>query len=299
VNASSIRARPASVSRTTRLRPRRPREGWWWRSLVLGTLDVALFFPLLYLAAHRLPSSVASTVMASSPLVMVLVAWVLVAERPRTVHLVGGLLGLAGVAALVLGGTAAVDASGLAASAAALLCSSVGFLLGKRWGAGADLLAVTAWQLTAGGTLLVVAALASREPWPALTTAALAGFGYLTLVATALAFVAWSAALRRLSTGTVGLVGLLNPVTGVTLGLLLAGESLSPRQAVGLALVLVGIGLGQPAASRLGAHLGSLRAWRPSGSSWRWTAARSRSATRSGCTSRPAGRPSSTSRTTT
>jgi probable blue pigment (indigoidine) exporter len=45
------------------------------------------------------------------------------------------------------------------------------------------------------------------------------------------------------------LIGLLNPVTGVLLGTLVAGELLSARQALGVALVLVGVLLGQPTAS--------------------------------------------------
>jgi probable blue pigment (indigoidine) exporter len=70
----------------------------------------------------------------------------------------------------------------------------------------------------------------------------------VALVATAVAFVVWFAGLARLPAGTVGLVGLLNPVTGVLLGVLVAGERLVVGQFVGLALIAVGILLGRPAA---------------------------------------------------
>ena len=50
---------------------------------------------------------------------------------------------------------------------------------------------------------------------------------------------------------TVGLVGLLNPVTGVLLGSLVAGDALTSRQSVGLALVLVGVLIGQPMTARI------------------------------------------------
>jgi probable blue pigment (indigoidine) exporter len=94
---------------------------------------------------------------------------------------------------------------------------------------------------------------AVEGPPPALDGAAVAGFGYLTVVATALAFAAWFAGLRHLSAGTVGLIGLLNPVTGVLLGTLVAAETLTVKQLVGLALVLLGVVLGQPAATRAAA----------------------------------------------
>jgi probable blue pigment (indigoidine) exporter len=42
----------------------------------------------------------------------------------------------------------------------------------------------------------------------------------------------------------VGVVGLLNPVAGVVLGVALAGEAFGLAQGVGLALVLGGVALG-------------------------------------------------------
>ncbi|MBK3590693.1 DMT family transporter, partial [Streptomyces sp. MBT57] len=100
-----------------------------------------------------------------------------------------------------------------------------------------------------GGGLLLLpcAALVEGGP-PALDGPALLGFGYLAVVATAIAFAAWFLGLKHLPAGTVGLLGLLNPVTGVLLGLLLAGESLSGRQVCGLVLTLCGVVLGQRAA---------------------------------------------------
>jgi len=92
--------------------------------------------------------------------------------------------------------------------------------------------------------VLPFAAVVEGAP-PALDAAAIAGFAYVSLVATALAYLAWFAGMRRLGPAVVGLVGLLNPVTGVALGALVAGEALTSRQLVGLAIVLVGIGVGQ------------------------------------------------------
>jgi probable blue pigment (indigoidine) exporter len=113
---------------------------------------------------------------------------------------------------------------------------------------------VTSWQLVAGGAVLVVPALAVEGAPPPLTGANLLGFAFVSVVATAVAFVAWFTGLRHLDAGTVGLIGLLNPVTGVVLGLLLAGESLVAHQVLGIVLVLSGVLLGQnrpvPAAGR-------------------------------------------------
>jgi len=48
----------------------------------------------------------------------------------------------------------------------------------------------------------------------------------------------------------VGLIGLLNPVTGVLLGVAVGGESLATPQALGIVLVLVAIAVSSRARSR-------------------------------------------------
>jgi probable blue pigment (indigoidine) exporter len=247
---AAIRALPAGLLLLL-LRRRLPHGSWWWRSLVLGALNMGAFFALVYLAAQSLPTSVASTIMATSPVVMMLFAWAALSERPRLAQLAGAALGIAGVALMLLGRGGTVHASGVLASVGAMTMSSFGYVLTKRWGNGVDVVSLSAWQLVAGGLILAPAALFVEGAPPTVDGRALVGFGYVTVVATALAFVAWFTGLRHLGAGTVGLVGLLNPITGVLLGTALGGESLAAQQLWGLALVLSGILLGQPVTVRL------------------------------------------------
>ncbi|RFA10449.1 EamA family transporter [Subtercola boreus] len=240
-----LRALPAgllllAVSRS------RPRGSWWWKSVVLGTLNVGAFFVLVYVASQLLPSSVASTIMATSAAVLMLVAWPLLRDRPTLLPLLGALLGFVGVGTMVLGGTTAIEPAGVLASLAAMVMSSFGFVLTKKWAVGEKTLAITSWQLIAGGLLVLPFALVIEGGPPVIDGTAALAFGYVTVVATALAFVAWFTGLRHLPAGTVGLVGLLNPVTGVLLGTLLAAEPFGPREAIGTALVVGGVLLGVP-----------------------------------------------------
>ncbi|WP_256725197.1 EamA family transporter [Streptomyces acidiscabies] len=242
---AALRALPAGLVLLV-LRRRLPRGVWWGRSAVLGLLNASVFFVLVYVASQLLPTSVASTVMAVSPLTMMLIAWGMVAERPRSAHLAGAAVGLAGVCLMLFTGADGTSLVGVLASAAAMLVSSFGHVLTKHWSSGVDVLAATAWQLTAGGLfLLPVAAVVEGAP-PALSGSALLAVGYTSLIATALAFAVWFAGLRHLPAGTVGLIGLLNPVTGVLLGTAVAGDSLSGRQLGGLVVVLAGVVLGRP-----------------------------------------------------
>ncbi|WP_326800465.1 DMT family transporter [Streptomyces sp. NBC_01808] len=241
---AALRALPAGLVLLA-LRRQRPRGAWWWRSAVLGLLNMSVFFVLVYVASQLLPTSIASTVMAASPLTMMLIAWPLVSERPRTAGLAAAAIGLGGVCLMLLTGVKGASVPGVLASAAAMLVSSFGHILTKRWSADTDVLASTAWQLTAGGLFLLPVAAAVEGPPPELSTPTLLAFGYVAVVATALAFAAWFTGLRHLPAGTVGLIGLLNPVTGVLLGTAVAGEVLTLQQLCGLVLVLAGVVLGQ------------------------------------------------------
>ena len=247
---SVLRALPAGLVLLAVAR-RAPRGAWWWRSLVLGALNMSAFFVLVYIAAQRLPTSVASTVMAVSPFALALVAWPLLGQRPRAASLAGAGLGFAGVVAMLLTGTVTVDPLGVLAGTTAMLMSSLGFVLATRWKDDVHVLTTTSWQLVAGGLLLVPVALVSEGAPPALDGQAWLGLAFLSLVATALAYVTWFTALRHLPASAVGLVGLLNPVTGVAVGLALGGERLTVLQVLGVLMVLAGVLVGQPAARAL------------------------------------------------
>lgn len=237
---AALRSLPAAVVLMLVVR-RFPRGDWWWKSLVLGTLNVGAFFVLLYVAAQTLPSSVASSIMAASPVAMMLVAWGMISERPTARALLGAGLGIAGVALIVSTGTATIHWGGVAASLTAMVMSSVGFVLAKRWSGQVPVLDSTAWQLSWAGLGLVAVAALVEGPVPDYTPAGWAALAYVALVATALAYVAWFAALAHLRAGTIGIIGLLNPVSGVLLGVLVAHESLSWLQGIGIVAVLAGI----------------------------------------------------------
>ena len=105
------------------------------------------------------------------------------------------------------------------------------------------MLSRTAWHLIPGGLALAPVAMMMEGQFPALDASAVIAFAFVSFIATALAFAAWFTGLKHLPAGTVGLIGLLNPVTGVLLGTLAASEPFGAQQLLGL--VLAGIVLGQ------------------------------------------------------
>lgn len=237
---ASIRALPAGLILLA-LRPALPRGSWWWRSALISVLTVGGFFVLIYVAGQRLPSSVASTLMAFSAAAIMLFAWPLAGERPRARGVMGAATGLLGVVLLLQAGSQQLDPVGVLASLVAMGSSSLGFVLTKRWKPPVSPMTFTGWQLTIAGVLLAPLAVAVEGPPPALSLGQVLAFGYVALPATAVAYSVWFYGLRRLPAGTVGVIGLLNPLTGTLLGAFLASERLTTAQVVGAALILGGV----------------------------------------------------------
>lgn len=222
-----------------------PRGVWWWRSVVLGSLNIGLFFALLFVAAYRLPGGVAAALGATQPVWVALLAWPLLRVRPRVVTLGAALMGVIGVTLVVLGPTARLDGVGVAAALGGALIWALGIVLSKRWGQPVSPLVFTGWQLVAGGMLLSGLAVALEGPLPPLTARHAIGFTLLSLVVTGLAFVLWFRGIGRLPAVTVGMLGLLIPVVATVLGWLFLGQMLSSLQLFGLLMVIGSIVVGQ------------------------------------------------------
>jgi hypothetical protein len=97
-------------------------------------LNIGLCFALLFTAAYRLPGGIAAVLGAIDPFLVAGLAYPLLRERPARRTLVAGVVGLVGVAFLVLRATVGLDPLGLAAAAGAMASMSLGTVLGRRWG---------------------------------------------------------------------------------------------------------------------------------------------------------------------
>jgi probable blue pigment (indigoidine) exporter len=236
--AAAVRALPAGLLLLAVTR-RLPQGAWWWKAALLGTLNIGVFFALLFIAAHRLPGGVAATIGAVQPLLVAVLASRWIGERLTSAKIVAAAVGLAGVALLVLQSQAKLDAVGVAAALGGTASMAAGLVLTKKWGQPATSLAVTAWQLTAGGLLLAPVALFTEGPLPTqLSVLNLAGYAYLSLVGTALAYVLWFRGLQLLPAFSASLLGLLSPVVATSAGWLVLHQRLSPGQTAGALLIL-------------------------------------------------------------
>ena len=222
-----------------------PNGRWWWRAFVLGSLNIGMFFPLLFVAAYRLPGGVAATIGAVQPLLVALLSWVLLSEAMSKLRFLAAGLGVAGVALLVLKPEARFDQFGILAALVATGLMAIGTVLGKRWGRPVPLMSFTAWQLVAGGILLLPIAFLVEGLPPALNMMNMIGLLYLGVVNTGMAYACWFFGMQRLRATELSFLALLSPLVATCLGWLILNQQFTSLQILGIGLLLTGILVGQ------------------------------------------------------
>ncbi|GEO80191.1 DMT family transporter [Pararhodospirillum oryzae] len=238
-----LRALPAGLLLLLLAR-RLPPRAWLGRLLVLGALNFTIFWAALFVAAARLPGGVAATVGAVQPLMVLLLARALLGTPISARGLGAAGVGIAGVGLLVLGPGAGLDALGVAAALVGAFSMACGVVLTRKWQPPVPALTFTAWQLCAGGMLLVPLALALEPPLPPLDSVNIAGFVWLGAVGAALTYFFWFRGIARLGPGVVTAFGFLSPVSAVVLGWVFLGEILTPWQGLGALIVLGCVAVG-------------------------------------------------------
>ncbi|MBF6173484.1 EamA family transporter [Nocardia blacklockiae] len=224
-----------------------PHGRWIGRTILLGLLNIGIFFPLLFLAAYRLPGGVAAVLSATAPVFAVVFTAVLMRARPSGRKVLAGVIGIVGVGLVVLRATAVLDGIGLVAGLAGAASMAAATVLAGRWGRpeGVGPLAVTGWQLTVGGLFLLPLALVTEGAPPALDADAVGGYLYLGVLGTAAAYAVWFRGLARMPATSVAFLGLLSPVSAAVLGWAWLGQALTPLQVLGMVIALGGTLLGQ------------------------------------------------------
>ncbi|TWC90355.1 MULTISPECIES: EamA family transporter [Rhizobium/Agrobacterium group] len=244
-HVAMLRALPAGILLLLLVR-KLPEGIWWSRSLILGALNFSFFWAMLFVSAYRLPGGVAATVGAIQPLIVIGLSRLFLAAPVRPLAIVAGLLGIVGVALLVLApGAAALDAVGVAAGLAGAVSMAFGTVLTRKWRPPVSNLTFTAWQLTAGGILLLPVAYFLEPALPAPTAANILGMAYLGIIGAALTYFLWFRGLARIEPSAAASLGFLSPVVATLLGWLALGQSLTPAQIVGFVAVLFSIWLSQ------------------------------------------------------
>ncbi len=246
LTVAMLRALPAGLLLLLVVR-RLPSGAWWAKVMVLGALNFSIFWWLLFVAAYRLPGGVAATVGAIQPLIVIFLARALLGSVIRAGAIAAAVTGIGGVALLILTPQAALDPVGIIAGLAGAVSMAAGTVLSRLWQPPVSPLTFTAWQLTAGGALLLPAAIWFEPPMPALTDANIVGFVYLGLIGAAFTYLLWFRGIARLDSLVITTLLFLSPVAAVGLGWWFLGQNLNPLQFLAVVIIFASVWLGQRA----------------------------------------------------
>ena len=215
------------------------------RLVASALLNVSAWMGLTTLSLLWLNAGEAATLAYTMPVWAALLARPILGERLGLHRIMALVLGISGVAVLLGGNVFHAETDklpGVAIALTAAMLFALGTVLSKRWPLVMDPIAMTAWQVGIGCTVLLVASLVLEHPhllemhwfgWAALT--------YTAVVSLGICYLMWFAALRRLEASTAAIGTLLTPIVGVLASAIALGEPLLFPQFVSLALVVSGI----------------------------------------------------------
>ena len=224
--------------------PRRRRL--WGAFAVMGLLNGALPYSLIFWSEQHISSGLASLLQATMPIFTVLLGHFLARdERLTPGRVVGVIVGFVGVGLLMLPDLQRGAQANLLGQLA-MIASSVSYagaaLVARSWLRGQPALVSTTGQLTMGAIWIVPLCLLIERPPLALPSApALGSWLALTLLGTVVAYIIYFRLIERTSAAFVSTVTYIVPVFGLILGALILGESLSLMLAVSAALILAGV----------------------------------------------------------
>lgn len=226
----------------------------WKAILLLGVLFFVFSYGPLFVAEQRVPSGEAAVIAAIIPtFVFVLEAVVLRRISPTWTGLVGAMMGLSGVAWLVLASGPPANVGQLHADRYVLiqLAGTVCWSIATVWSARLALPKLRAvsssLQMTVGGIGLLIVSVLLGEPHR-ISSAAFQprfvwGMLYLVVFASVAAFSAYVYLLSHEPASRVASYAYVNPLVAVALGIWLGGEKFSLWQLAASALVILGTAL--------------------------------------------------------
>jgi drug/metabolite transporter (DMT)-like permease len=215
-----------------------PRQ--WLNCFITGTLLLGVGNGLVCYAEQSVASGLAAVAVACVGLFIALFAG-LYGQWPKRIEWVGLAVGLIGVVILNLGGELRASPNG----AIALIIATIGWAFGSVWSKHQNMpqpMMSAAAQMFCGGISLAVIALVRGEHITAMPSAqAIAALVYLIVFGSLLGFSAYIYLLANTRPALAASYAYVNPPVAVLIGVLIAGESVTTLDIVGMLVILIGV----------------------------------------------------------
>ena len=220
------------------------------RAEAAASVVVGLLLPganaLLFVTERQVPIGLASLIIASIPLWVVLLR-LAAHERPDLVSVAGLVVGFAGIALLVRPGGDSGSLGYLLLTVLGAFMWAFGSFLSPRLPVPRDPFAATAYEMLAGGIVLMTIALFVYSPHefnPANYSArSIFGLWYLIVLGSIVGYSAYVWLLANAPLQQVATYAYVNPVIAIALGAIVLGESITWRIVGGALLVLAAVAI--------------------------------------------------------
>ncbi|MBU2959547.1 DMT family transporter [Citreicella sp. C3M06] len=214
----------------------------WRATIIFGICQNALYLGLNFVAMQTVQASLASIIASAMPLIVALASWLWLGERMKPIGYAGLMAGVLGVA-IIMGArlSGGADPLGIALCIGGVLSLALATLSVRGASGGGNVMMIVGLQMLVGSALLWPLALAFETfaiDWSWQLGVA---FSYTVLVPGVAATFMWMLLVNRIGATQAATFHFLNPVFGVGLAALLLGESMSLWDAIGVAIVTVGI----------------------------------------------------------
>ena len=222
--------------------------------LAFAITELVIPFSLIAIAERALSSSLTGVLIATLPLVVVVIApWFGIRESFSGRRILGLLLGFAGVVVLLGFDTISGAAQWLAVGAlgVAVIGYAAGPLVVQRYLQGVDEISSVALSLGAASLLLFPFALATR-PLAMPSALSIGSIAVLGFISTAAALLLYFYVIHAAGAARASVVAYISPAIAALLGIVVLHEHVGLGIVLGLALVLFGSGLGSSGAAKSG-----------------------------------------------
>jgi len=213
------------------------------RRELLSCLLIGILLPgansVLFFAERNVATGLASLIIASVPLWVMVLRLGVARERLPWQVLAGVGVGFAGVAVLAQPSGGA-KAYGIALCVLSAVMWATGSFLSARLPMPADPFAATAIEMLAGGFAMLPFALVTEHHFDP-STKSIIGWIYLVVFGSIVGYTAYVWLLANAPIGLVSTYAYVNPVVAITLGVIFRGESLTWRLLLGAAIVVVAV----------------------------------------------------------
>lgn len=218
----------------------------WRDTTIIGTLLLLGGNGLVVIAEKTIPSSIAAIVIATVPLWMIVIAWLLKSQIiPNRSTLIGTLIGFVGVVILMFPSYQEhlhFDTFGLLLTLLAAILWSLGSIYSQKATLPSSVMLSTAMQMLSGGLVLIIVATLFGE-WQQfhvemLSSRSLFALTYLVLIGSLVGFSAYVWLLKNASPYLASTYAFVNPIVALFLGYVFADEVLSVKALIATALII-------------------------------------------------------------